>query len=270
MSVNKIESRDNPRLKHARKVRDGRVTEQIYVEGVRLAEEAVRSGLQIEECLYASSFGAAEREQELLSTVSRRCNDLFELSNRLFPSIADTKTTQGIILLCKRPAADRESFDRKIHLAGESLPLVVMLTEVNNPSNLGAVIRTAEAAGASGLIVSKNSADAFSPKALRAAMGSAFRLPVWEEAETDAVFRWARAKDLHIIAASGRGDTDYTEVDWTQRSLIVFGSEAHGLSAELVEETATKIRIPMESLVESLNLAVSVGVVLFEARRQNT
>ncbi|HEY2867021.1 MAG TPA: RNA methyltransferase [Pyrinomonadaceae bacterium] len=268
MPANRIESRDNLRLKHVRRVRDGREPGQIYIEGVRLAEEAVRSGLGIVDGFYVTGFDDAERERELLMSLSRRCDDLFELPGRLFSSIADTKTAQGIILLCDRPASDRESFEQRINFGGQNLPLVVMLNEVNNPSNLGAVVRTAEAAGAAGLIVSKNSADAFSAKALRSAMGAAFRLPIWEDADVNAALEWARSEGFRTIAASGGGETDYLALDWKRPSLLILGSEAHGLSQELTTRADTTVRIAMTESVESLNLAVSAGVILFEARRQ--
>ena len=269
MPVTKIESRDNPRLKHARKVRDGHELEQIYVEGLRLAEEAIRSDLLVEACFYAASFGDTDRKRDLVAAVSWRSSEVFEIPDKLFSSIADTKSAQGIVMLCRRPKADRNAFEKSFSLEKHAVPLVVMLTEVNNPSNLGAVIRTAEAAGAAGLIVSRNSADAFSPKALRAAMGSAFRLPIWEEADVDEAFEWARSAGCRTIAASGDGEVEYTTVDWLRPSLLIFGSEAHGVDQNAISKTDITVRIPMSKSVESLNLAVSAGVVLFEARRQN-
>src|SRR5215212_7955012 len=168
----KITSRENRRLKDARKVRDGRSDELIFVEGLRLAEEALRSGVEVDECFVTSSFTETERGKDVKAKIRQLGRPIFELSENLFESIADTKNSQGIILICHRPTA------KNLELASEKLPIIVCLDQVNNPSNLGAVCRTAEGAGASGLVVTLGSADIYSSKSLRAAMGSAFRLRV--------------------------------------------------------------------------------------------
>ena len=146
--------------------------------------------------------------------------------------------------------------------------MFLFLKEINNPSNLGAIVRTAEAAGAIGVIVSKGSADVFSPKALRSAMGSSFRLPVWENAEFSEVLGWAKVHDLVTVAADILGTSSYTDIDWRIPSLLIFGSEAHGLGELELAAIDKTVLIPMENGVESLNLAVSAGIILFEARRQ--
>ncbi|HYJ91169.1 MAG TPA: RNA methyltransferase [Pyrinomonadaceae bacterium] len=269
MAVKKIESRDNPRLKYARKVRDRRVAEQIFVEGYRLVEEAVKSGLAVESCFCAADFADTERKRNLLNSITRLSDDIFELPERLFASLADTKTSQGIVLICGRPKTDLTSFKRNESLTSTALPTFVMLHEVNNPANVGAVVRTAEAAGATGIILTQNSTDVFSPKALRASMGSAFRLPIWQDGNLKDVFDWAAKENLLISAAAGNGEASYTKVDWTRPRLLIFGSEAHGLGGEVLKFVKTTVQIPIQKPVESLNLAVSAGIILFEARRQN-
>ena len=139
---------------------------------------------------------------------------------------------------------------------------------VNDPSNLGAVIRTAEAAGARGVIIAKGSADPFSPRSLRASMGSAFRMPIWSDAEVTKVLEWAREHQTIITATAADDGISYLKVDWTRPRIVVFGSEAHGVGKTLLSAADEKVRIPIVNDVESLNLAVSAGVLLFEARRQ--
>jgi TrmH family RNA methyltransferase len=154
-------------------------------------------------------------------------------------------------------------------LSTTSVPIVVFLYETNNPSNLGAVIRTAEAAGAAGVIVSTGSADAFSPKAVRAAMGSSFRLPVWTDVDIGEAIGWAAGNKLQTIATTPAATTAHTDVDWTLPSMLLLGSEAHGLPESELRLVDDRIVIEMDKSVESLNLAVACGVILFEARRQN-
>ena len=262
--IEKITSRDNPRLANVRKVRDGKVPERVFIEGRRLVEEALRSAITINECFVIE--GHVDRD--LLNAIGMRTTRIAEIAEKVFATITDTKQPQGIILIARRPKTSAEIIERS--LGSAVLPLVIFLHEINNPSNLGALMRTAEAAGGGGVIVSKRSADVYSPKALRAAMGSSFRLPVWENADFDEVLNWAKEGNLTATAADISATTSYTDIDWRTPRLLVFGSEAHGLGDEKLEKIVDKIYIPMESGVESLNLAVSAGIVLFEAKRSNT
>jgi TrmH family RNA methyltransferase len=267
MTTQRIESRDNPRLKLARKVRDGRDDKRIFVEGVRLAEEAVRSGLAVEFCL-AATGRKDDRTDNLIRVLARGKTEIVEISSRLLSGIAETKNSQGLILICSRPADDRVSFENVTRGASPPVPIIVLLVNINNPSNLGAVVRSAEAAGAVGVIVSSNSADAFSPKALRATMGSGFRVPIWQGPSVMEAIRWAKQTGHEVTAATGDTPISYLDSDLTKPRLLIFGSEAHGVSDEILTAVDSTIRIPMDSPVESLNLAVSAGVILFEAKRQ--
>jgi TrmH family RNA methyltransferase len=133
---------------------------------------------------------------------------------------------------------------------------------------LGAILRTCEAVDVSGVILSKNSADAFSPKALRGAMGANLRLPLWTNADFFEVLDWAKTEGFGSICADVNAEKSYLEIDWKKPRLLIFGSEAHGLNADEREKTDESLLIPMANNVESLNLAVACGVILFEARKQ--
>lgn len=257
---NKIKSRDNQRLKNARKIRDGKAFEKIFIEGLRLCEEAARSEIEIIECFIDEKFGYNDRESKLIKIIEGKCSFINEVETNLFQSIADTQNSQGIILIGKKP---QHSFKDSTAEKNQYL----FLFEINNPSNLGAILRTAEASGVSGVILSKNSTDAFSPKALRASMGAGFRLPIWEQADFYEVLKWAKEQILITTAADINADRKYYEIDWNKRRLIIFGSEAEGLSEEQRKSIDELIYIPMENSVESLNLAVSCGIILFEAKK---
>ena len=261
--IEKITSRDNQRLINARKVRDGNASDRICIEGKRLVEEALRSNIDIDECFYAEGFA----DTDLMYACADKAVFTAELPERIFNSIADTKNPQGIILVAKRPVGNAAAIEKKI---ASGLPIVLFLKEINNPSNLGAILRTAEAAGVAGIIVSEKSADVYSPKALRASMGSSLRLAIWENAEFNDVLSWAKAGNLTTTATDIGADQTYSSIDWKKPRLLVFGSEAHGLTVEEVNRVDETILIPMENEVESLNLAVSAGIILFEAKRQNT
>jgi RNA methyltransferase, TrmH family len=260
--ITKITSKDNARLVEARKVRDGRNEELIFIEGRRLVEEALRSGLDVVYCFVSESFADDKLMEQILVSEAH----VFELPNRLLDSIADTKNSQGIILLAKRPSVSTKPFAAEVRKG--VIPVYVYLKEANNPSNLGALIRTAEGAGALGILLSPRSADPFSSKALRAAMGSAFRLPIWQNVQLGTAATAAKDHAFKVKAADVSGVVDYTETDWTESTLLVFGSEAHGLSVEDLSLVDERVKISLANDVESLNLAVAAGIVLFEVRRQ--
>jgi RNA methyltransferase, TrmH family len=266
----KITSRENAKLKLARKVRDGREKDLIFVEGLRLAEEVLRSEAAINEVFVAEDFNENERAQQLIQAFQSKNLAINEVAEKLFGSVADTKSSQGIILICEKPKTEKRGFEAGFSVSKDKLPVVVLLHEINNPSNLGAILRTTEAVNAGGVIISKNSADVFSPKSLRASMGAGLRLNIWSNADFDEALDWAREKKLIPTAADVNAEKSYTEIDWNKPRLLIFGSEAHGLSAKEFEKIDEGLLIPMENGVESLNLAVSCGIILFEAKRQQT
>ncbi len=261
----KITSRDNQRLKQARKVRDGKIKDSVFVEGIRLTEETLRSDVVITEVFFAETFAENERGKSLLDKFSTFETDIFEVSDQIFGSLSDTKNSQGVVLIAEKPQTGKEKIEANIT---KDFQLVLLLHEVNNPSNLGAILRTAEAAGVGGVILTKNSANAFSPKTVRASMGAVFRVPIWENADFSEVLSWAKNNYLQSICADVRAEKSYTEINWKKQRLLIFGSEAHGLNLTERNEIEESLVIPMENEVESLNLAVSCGIILFEAKRQ--
>ena len=199
-----ITSRKNPLAQRAREARDGRARDVVFVEGLRLCEEAASAGLEIEDVLFTEEFASGSRASHLLGELRPTKARLASVSESVLASVADTKTPQGIALLARRPACDRESFAR----AMADAPLVVVLHGVNNPANAGAVARVAEAAGAAGLIATAGSTDLLSPKSLRASAGSAFRLPLWAGATFEEVIAFFRERGVEIFATDlGAGRT---------------------------------------------------------------
>lgn len=259
----RISSRDNPKIKFVRAVRDGKERDFIFLEGLRLAEEVLRSDLPVKDILYTESFAASERGQEFLK--NQQTNSA-EVAEKIFDSIADTKSSQGIIVIAAKPEQSKQAIE--INLARIKSPLVLLLHQINNPSNLGAILRTAEAVGIAGIITTRNSADVFTTKALRGAMGASLRLPVWTNTDFYEVLEWSSQRNLKSVCADVHSKKSYTQIDWQIGRLLIVGSEGHGLSEAERAAADESLIIPMENGVESLNLAVACGVILFEAARQ--
>jgi RNA methyltransferase, TrmH family len=245
-------------------VRDGRIQDSIFVEGLRLCEEALASSLEIEAVVYTERFGIKERAARLIESLEKAGTSPVSVSEKLLTSISYTKTPQGIVLLATRPSLNLQKFQD----AQPNNPLLVVMHGINNPVNVGAIVRTAEAAGAAGVIVTAGTSDPFSPKALRGAMGSAFRLPFWPGAKYEEVIAWCAERQIRTICADVSGSKPYTEVDWLGASALIVGPESTGLTSEEISAANEAVRVPMKGSAESLNVAVATGVLLFEANRQ--
>ena len=261
-----ITSRDNSLLRQARAVRDGKIEELIFVEGLRLCEEAHRSNLDIEAVIVSEELLRKERAAAAIKELSHMSKRIASVSEKLLESISYTKTPQGIVVLAQRP----ESSERRLAASLSANSLLVVLHQINNPVNVGAILRTAETAGATGVITTANTSDPFSPKSLRGAMGSAFRLPIWSGISFEQMIDWCRQHGIVTVCADAEAQKAYTEIDWTGPSALLLGTESTGFTAEELERADELVRIPMKGAAESLNVSVAAGVLLFEAARQRT
>ena len=260
----RITSRDNSLLRRARAVRDGRIHESIFVEGLRLCEEALSSGVNVEAVVYSEEIARKERAAALIAKLEKVAAKSASVSEKLLASISYTKTPQGIVVLASRPVSDERKFKAK----QPSSPLLLLMHGINNPVNVGASLRTAEAAGVTGVIAAANTSDPFSPKALRGAMGSAFRLPIWTGPNYSEVIAWCTERGIRTICADADASKTFTEVDWRGPCALIVGPESTGLSSDEIAAANETVRIPMKGSVESLNVAVAAGILLYEATRQ--
>ena len=262
----KITSRDNPLLRHAREVRDGEARESIFVEGLRLCEEALRSHLKIEAVVYSEHIARKDRAAKLIHELESIAPKSASVSEKLLESISYTKTPQGIVVLAARPHVAETQFKE----TQSTNPLLVILHRINNPVNVGAILRTAEAAGATGVVATEGTCDPFSPKSLRGAMGAAFRLPIWTGPEFPDVIDWCRTHKIQTAAAVTNAPRSYVNLDWRIPTALVMGPESAGLSENEVAATDQSVHIPMQGSTESLNVAVAAGILLYEAHRQRS
>jgi TrmH family RNA methyltransferase len=246
-------------------VRDGKDRKEVFLEGVRLCREAMESGLHITRGFYDARFAEYQPGADMISTLNSRGVEIFETAPKALGSLADTESPQGIILLAKRPYHGKETV-----IGANTSPLLVILHRLNNPSNAGAIVRSAEAAGASGIITTQSTTDLYSTKSVRASMGSALRLPIWQGASFAEALEFCKSRSIQLLATGPRGSLDHTSIDWRLPSAFVVGTEAEGLSTREIAAVGNMISIPMHAPVESLNVAVATSIVLYEAFRQRS
>ena len=253
-----ITSASNEKIKHAKRVREGKEPGLIFIEGLRLAEEAFRSALTIE---MAFSLSGSELSPALSQPLGQQRIPVFEVTPDIMRALGDTVQPQGIILLAQRPVANLTP-DHSLESS-----LWLGLDRLQDPGNVGTLLRTAEAAGVTGIVALKGCADAYAPKVLRSAMGSAFRLPIQANASAETLTYFQKA-GIKVVVAAGDGEMDYDRYDWTQSTLLLLGNEGRGVAPELMQQSDVRLRIPMQAGVESLNVAAAGAVMLFEAARQ--
>ena len=274
MLVEKITSKQNPLIRRLRRVRAGNETHHVFVEGVRLVEDALQAGVHFESVAFTPALETTERGARLLDNLAHiPCRGAF-ITQQILAAIADTESPQGVVAVVSRPHRDLEEvFDGPRQL-------LVIADGLQDPGNLGSIVRTAEAAGASGLITTRQTVDPFNVKALRASMGSAFRLPIAAHVKRDNLLRVCKERGVKLIATrpqtrplledAARLHTvlTYTEADLTAALAFVLGREATGISEDLAAQAEEFLHVPMAEGVESLNVAAAATVLLYEAARQ--
>ncbi len=259
-----ITSLQNEQVKIARRVREGQDREWVFLEGERLVRDSLGSSLHPSLCFHVQE--PSEAIAALLPALKARGAQVLPAAPAVMKVLGDTVSPQGIILLAKRPDLDVTTFWQKLPDA----PLLVALDRVQDPGNLGTILRTAEAAGAHGVLTLAGSADVFSPKVLRASMGSALRLPMLPGLSRDLLLQELRMRGLRLVAASGGNGIAHRELNWNGPLVLVMGNEGSGIDPLLMEACAAKARIPIKSNVESLNVAIAAAVLLFEAAHQRS
>ena len=275
-----ITSRENRWLKMFRAALRGTGPaegEPIGVEGPKLVVEALRSGLEAEALLLSES---GERELETILHAASASDAgvprtrILRTTDKLFAGVAGTETPQGVAALFRprawqfedvlRGAADAQGARR-----GDS-PLVIVMAGVQDPGNVGTIVRSAEAFGATGAIAARGTADPWSPKALRSSAGSALRLPLLRGIAIPVLLAQLKISRVKIVATSGTSTSSAAQSapDLREPAAIFIGSEGAGLPEEVLHSAEASISIPMLSSVESLNAGVAASVILFDAARQ--
>lgn len=241
-------------------------------EGVKLFREAPP---ELRKKVFVSDSFENEHK-ELLAGISYEV-----VEDRVFGRMCDTRTPQGILTVLRMPSYEREELlgaayngGKNGDAAGEEhsgrarTPLVLVLEDLQDPGNVGTILRTAEGAGVTGVILSGRCADIFQPKAIRSTMGSIFRVPFRTEENLSEAVEWLKSCGVRTCAAHLRGTVSYEKADYTEGTAFFIGNEGNGLSDTLTEACDCLVRIPMEGRVESLNAAVAAAVLMYTAHMQ--
>jgi len=269
MSGTRVSSVQNPWVKLARKLADRRGRDKeglILVEGVRLIEEAETSRLAFEALLYSDKGLATPRGRDLVERRTLAGSRVLYVDDRLLDELATTETPQGVLAIV-RPALANWGSLSDTH---SERSLVVAALGLQDPGNVGTLWRAADAFGATAVVVSKGTADPYSPKVLRATMGAAFRRPPIQGGDALMTCERLREAGLALVAAVPNGGRPLPQVDLTGPVAILVGNEGAGLDDRVVAMADLRATIPMPGSAESLNAAVAAAIILYEAVRQRS
>jgi RNA methyltransferase, TrmH family len=262
MAMPVITSRQNPAVKRFRDSAEAG-GEELLLDGPHLVGEALLAHLPVE--VVAIESGAANGE---IIALARRAEEagarVLEVSSSVLEAMSPVRQPSGIVALAKR----REWALDEALAGGEQM--VLMLENVQDPGNVGAIIRAADACGATGVVVGPGSADPYGWKALRGSMGSAFRVPAASHQPLTEALEQAHRLGLHLLAAVPRGGTSLPSCDFRRPIAVVLGGEGAGVSADLLDLVDEQLTIPMRATVDSLNVATAAALIAYEASRQRS
>ncbi|MBO5909564.1 MAG: RNA methyltransferase [Clostridia bacterium] len=253
-----IESKENKLVKSVRKLVSSaskRREQGLFVlEGLRLCNDAAINGYSVETLIVSDDFKEIEKIDNLL-TSAKRC---VKLSGSIFKTLCDTVNPQGVLCVVRIPETVKNT-------DSISNGRYIMLENTADPSNLGAISRTAEALGLSGIIIGSEGCDPFSPKAQRAGMGALLRLPIYISSDIKSGIISFKEKGIRVFASVVSGDaTDLRKVDFPENSIVLIGNEANGLTDEIITLSDERVTINMSGRAESLNAAAAAAIFMWQ------
>ena len=264
MKYAQITSASNPKIKEALDIKNKRSRYKhaaFIIEGTHLVETALASGHQIKEVFFTSAFSQRKDGHKILREIAKKTDEIFEVTEQIIHKLADTETPQGIIAIASYATKNLEEIRFK------SAPLIVAVDGVQEPGNLGTIIRTSDAAGADAVIILKGTCDVFMQKTIRATAGSIFNIPIIYSG-TDKFLEWLKLNGIMLIATALDSGKSIFDAGLKNPIAFVFGNEAHGVSSEIKKKADLILKIPIYGKAESLNVSASAAVCLYEAVRQ--
>jgi TrmH family RNA methyltransferase len=262
--MERIASRQNPIVKRFRDLaRAGSSADAMLLDGDHLLEEALAAEVPIEVAAFADRAGT-ERLASLIARAVAAGARIVSVPDQILTAISPVKNPSGVVAIARSRSASVAA------LLDAPSPLILLLHEVQDPGNAGAIVRVAEACGATGIVTSDGSADPFGWKALRGAMGSTFRLPIAVRQPLAGVVAQARAAGIRVFATVPRGGVPLAATDLRGPAAVLLGGEGSGLPESLIALADERLTIAMRPPVESLNVATAAALIVYEAARQRS
>lgn len=258
-----ITSKDNEFVKHVKKLKEKKYREEYseyIVEGIKMIGEAIGEQAKIKQIVVCEDCkNSGGIPQELLYEIAKY--DCIYVSEKVFTQMTDVSNPQGILAIIDKSGNKETEIDYKADL-------ILVLDNIQDPGNMGTILRTADSINLKQILVSKGSSDVYNPKVVRSTMGAIFRVKVIECEDLSKTIKELKKHKITVYATDLKTDESIYDVDY-KKSAIVIGNEANGVSNEILELSDKRIKIPMLGKTESLNAAVATSIILYEAVRPN-
>lgn len=262
----RITSRQNPRIKRAAALRVGRERQhsgRFIIDGVREILRALKAGIKPLEAFVCDAAATSDECRQAIRQIEQTPAELMRVSPEVFAKLAYGERDDGLIVIAETPQRNLAALKLPRH------PLIAVLEGVEKPGNVGAILRSADAAGVDAVVVADGGTDLFNPNTIRASIGTVFRPNVCA-ATVDETIAWLGAQGVPVFATRPDAELLYTQANLRGGAAFVLGSEAYGLSDAWRGVGATAIRLPMHGIADSLNVSTTAAIVFYEALRQRS
>lgn len=258
----KINSNSNQLIKDVRRLKRKKnrwQEKKFIIEGSKIIDEAIENGQKIDYLIISEEFSNQEELKDMISRIGDKTR-LVELGSRIFEEISDTQTPQGIMGIVSFRVRDIDE------ILIEKKKTLIFLDSLQDPGNLGTIIRTADAFEIDGIIIGENTVDPYNEKVVRSTMGSIFRVPIYICEENQIFIRTASERGYRVLSTDLNGSSLYLE-EFSGNNIIIIGNESQGVSEELSRLVDSRVKIPMPGQAESLNAGVAASIIMYEAMR---
>ena len=256
-----ISSKENELIKHIKKLKDKKerdISNEYLIEGIKLIQEAIQENVNIKQIILCDDCDKTESmPKDLMYEIAKY--DCIYVTKKIFKYISEVQEPQGILVVIEKNNLDRE--------IDYSQDIIVALDDVQDPGNLGTILRTVDSIGLTQILVSKGTADSYNPKVVRSTMGAIFRIKIIECEDLEKTLKEIKKHKFKVVVTSLQTENSIYEINYNKK-VIVIGNEAKGVEKDIQELADEKIKIPMLGKTESLNASVATGIVLYEYVRQ--
>ena len=256
-----ISSKENELIKHIKKLKDKKerdISNEYVIEGIKLIQEAIQENVNIKQIIVCDDCDKTESmPKDLMYEIAKY--DCIYVTKKIFKYISEVQEPQGILAVIEKNNLDRE--------IDYSQDIIVALDDVQDPGNLGTILRTVDSIGLTQILVSKGTADSYNPKVVRSTMGAIFRIKIIECEDLEKTLKEIKKHKFKVVVTSLQTENSIYEINYNKK-VIVIGNEAKGVEKNIQDLADEKIKIPMLGKTESLNASVATGIVLYEYVRQ--
>ena len=256
-----ISSKENEFIKHIKKLKDKKyrdINKEFIIEGIKLIKEAIEEKADIKQIVICDNCQNTDViPKELMYEIAKY--ECVYVTENIFKTISDVNTPQGILAIISRETTEAE--------IDYTQDIIVALDDIQDPGNLGTILRTVDSIGLNQILVSKGTADSYNPKVVRSTMGAIFRVKIIECEDLEKTLREVKKQKFKLVVTSLQTEKSLYDIDFN-RKVIVIGNEANGVEQKIQDLADEKIKIPMLGKTESLNASVATGIVLYEYVRQ--